>query len=173
MKQIVLKNGLWSSLVVMGPGIAMLVIAGVPQPGDYALGEVVGYASIVLAMVFVVLGIRQYRDQVNEGVLSFPDALKVGSLITFVPSLLFGIYNLIYVEIIDPEFMEKYYQYQLDQQKASLSPQEYEVYFQQMEAEKAMFTNHFTQFVLMFLTVFVIGFIVTVVSSFFLKKRSK
>ena len=87
-----------------------------------------------------------------------------------IPSIAFGLYNLFYIEVLDPSFMDNYYQYTIEEYKASMEPAEFEAMKAKMESEKEMFQNTFLQFFLMFITVFVIGFIVSLISSMILKK---
>ncbi len=54
-----------------------------------------------------------------------------------------------------------------------MSSEDFESAKAQMENEKAMFMNPMTQFFVMFLTVWIIGLIITLISSFSLTKKEK
>ena len=66
---------------------------------------------------------------------------------------------------IDPEFMETYTQYSLDKMQAEMSPEEFEIAKAQTLEQMTMFDNLLFQFVIMFLTVFVIGLIISLLSA--------
>ena len=167
MKNTVIRFGLYSSALMIGMFYFFwLFLADL----DYGIQEVLGYANIILAMTFVYFGIRHYRDKVNNGVISFGTAVKIGTLIVLVPSLLFGLADVLYVTAINPGFAESYYDYQI-QQYASLPPAEYNAKVEEMEAQKDMFNNPYFLFVVMFVTVFLIGFVATMISSVFLQKK--
>jgi len=154
MKNLVLRYGLYATAITVGIPFIMFFAMGGADNTDYSLGEVIGYSTIILSMVFVFLGIKKYRDENNEGAISFWEALKVGVLIAAVPSLAFGLYNILYVEVMDPEFMDKYYQYSIEKAKVTMEAAEFETMKVKMESEKEMFQNPLIGFVAMFITVF-------------------
>ena len=61
----------------------------------------------------------------------------------------------------------------IEEYKASMEPAEFEEMKAKMESEKEMFQNTGMQFFLMFLTVFIIGLIVSIVSAIILKTNPK
>ena len=166
-----LRYGLYSAAVMVGVFLVTFFFIAKESEMGYKIAEIVGYATILLSMVFVFLGIKKHRDENNAGVISFGEALKVGVLIVLIPSIAFGLYNLFYIEVLDPNFMDNYYQYTLEEYKASMEPAEFEAMKTKMDSEKEMFQNTFLQFFLMFFTVFVIGVIVSIISSMVLKKN--
>ena len=170
MKNLILRYGLYSAAVMVGVFLVTFFFIAKESEVGYKIAEIVGYATILLSMVFVFLGIKKHRDQNKDGVISFGEALKVGGLIVLIPSIAFGLYNLFYIEVLDPNFIDNYYQYTLEEYKASLEPAEFEALKAKMESEKEMFQNTFIQFFIMFITVFIIGFIVSIISSMILKK---
>ncbi len=64
--------------------------------------------------------IRQYRDQVNGGTLSFGQGLKVGMTIVLLPALLFGVFDVLYTKLFNPGFWDEYGAAELAKMKASL-----------------------------------------------------
>jgi hypothetical protein len=168
MKKTVLRYGLLSTLTLVGISLYTWLTLG--PKSDYAVYEVIGYASMVLAMVFVFFGIRHYRNKVNNGVLSFGRGLKVGVLIVLVPTLIFGVFDALYTTVINPGFMDSYYENQLSKAKQTLSPADYELQVAEAKAEREMFGNPVVLFLVMSLTVFMIGMIATVISTLILKR---
>ena len=116
-----------------------MLFLGIPGPEDFGRGEIIGYASIVLSMVFVFLGIRQYRDVERGGQLKFWEAVKIGLAIAAFPAVAFGIYNLIYTYVIDPDFLTKFYDYSLSTGSVGKSAEEIEVLKQEIQAQQEMF----------------------------------
>lgn len=167
MKKILLQAFIYS-LVVMTLLFALTALTS--KTTSYAIQEVIGYAGIVVSLLFVYFGIRQYRDKVNGGTLSFGQGLKVGLLIVLIPALLFGLFDILYTTFIDPDFLENYYNTHLANIKAQLPAAEFEAEAKKLEQQKEIFGNSFFQFGLMFLTVFMIGIIITVISALVLKR---
>ena len=168
MKNLIIKNGLIATAILMGINLLSLVIYGTDAE-YFDIGEVIGYSSIVLCLLFVFMGIRE--SEMLHGNSSFIKRLGVGSAIAFFPSLAFGIYNVIYVTIIDPQFMEKYNTYMLDKLKEGHTPEEFEAIKTQYLADAAMWDSLLIQFFVMFLTVFVIGLIIALLSSMYFQLK--
>jgi Protein of unknown function (DUF4199) len=171
MKKVILRYGGYGSLFVAVFFIATWLIFGPGDTDSYALQEVLGYAGIVLSLVFVFFGIRHYRDKVNGGSLRFGQGLKLGLLITLLPSLALGFVDVIYVKYFNTDFSEKYLQHSLQSIKGSLTPEQFAVQEAAMREMMATYSNPFFLFGIMFLTVFAIGLIITVVSALVLRKN--
>ena len=135
--------------------------------------EIVGYITIVISLLFVYFGIRHWRDNYNTGRLSFGQGLKLGTLITLFPSIAFGLFTWLEMGVLDPEFSNKYYAYYVQKTKASTPPDKLQEALQKLESEKEMFSSPFIQFAVMFLTVFLIGIVITVISSLILQRNAK
>jgi len=166
MKKIVIRYGTYSALIlVVLFGLTFLLGKNL----DFGASEKIGYASILIGMIFVYLGIREYREKIGEGKISFWQAVKVGLLIVLIPSIVFGIFDVIYVTIINPDFVEDFYNHSLAEMKTNLTADEYEVKAAKMESEKEMFANPLFQFLVMGMTVFLIGTVASFISSFILK----
>lgn len=142
MKNPIIKNGLIATVILMGINLLSLIIYGTDSQ-YFDIGEIIGYSSIVLCLLFVFVGIRE--SELVNGSNSFGKRFGIGSAIAFFPSLAFGIYNVIYVTIIDPEFMEKYNTYMLDKMREGRSAEEFEIIKNQYMADAAMWDNLWIQ----------------------------
>lgn len=169
MHSTITRNGLWSSLFMIGLFALPLLFTGIPDPGDFVISEIIGYTSILISLIFVVLGMKQYREA-NGGVISYWNAVKTGLLIALFPAITFGLYNLLYMEVIDPDFMTKYAEYNISERTVGKTAEEAEEIKKAVLQEQEMFENPLIQFVVMFLTVFVMGAIISLVSAFFIKR---
>jgi len=174
MKEKVFKFGLYSGVILFViPLITFYAMGGASGgPEGYAASEVIGYLTIIASMIFVFLGIKSFRDNENNGKLTFIEALKMGSLIVLFPAIAFTLYNWFYVEVLDPDFVNKYYDYQLGKMKAAADPSEYAAVEASMASQKEMYANVGFQSFVMFATVYVIGFIITVLSGIILRKSN-
>ena len=94
MKQIAFRYGIYATLLIVGvSAFNLLVLVNIT---GYTGQEVAGYLAMLLAMVFVFLGMRRYRDHVNGGCLSFGEGMKLGLLIALVPAVFFGLFDILY-----------------------------------------------------------------------------
>jgi len=169
MKKVILRTGIYCTLALV---IFFLITLGIGKKLSFELQEVIGYVGIILCLIFVYFGIRQYRDKVNGGVLSFGQGIKVLLLILLMPASLFRIFDAAYSTYINPEFFDEYCSAQLAKLQQSSSAAEYEVKSKQIKAQMDLFKNNpLIQFFVMALTVLVVGFIITVISALILRKN--
>ncbi len=170
MKKTIIRYGLISSVVLI---VLFLIEWAIFNNKNYAAQEVMGYASMIIAMLFVFFGIKHYRDKENGGLLSFGQGMKVGVLIVLIPALVYGLFDVLYILVLNPGFMNDYFNYYLAEMQKTMTAQEFEKARASMESQKAMFSKPVVNFMVMFLTVFVIGMIVTVISSLILRRRAR
>ena len=169
MKSTGIKFGIYSS------GVLVVLFALQFLFGDamsYSTSEIYGYVSIILALSFVYFGIRNYRDALNNGLVSFSKALKIGLIITLLASITFGLINLVYTEIINPDFTNEYYAQSIEKFRETLSEAEFQLKLKELEAQKEMFSNPLVGFSVMALTVFIIGFIISLISGLLLQRKN-
>lgn len=167
MRSTVYKYGVRAALVmIVMAAVNFTLVSGGEE--NFQISEVIGYLSMFLVMVFVFLGIRYYRDHHNQGRVSFAESLKLGLLIALFPSLTFGVLDQIYVNFINPDFYEEYYQHQVD--KIDTQASDYQAQVDKLQAERESFSNPLVLFLVMTLTVFLIGVVVTVISGLVLKR---
>jgi F0F1-type ATP synthase assembly protein I len=138
---------------------------------NYDVREIVGWVGILLSTIFVYFALKYYRDKQNNGELSFGEGLKLGVLLILLPAMAFGIFNVLYILFLDPNFLDTYYNYQLEQIKKSVPLAELDSKMKAVQQEKEMFESPFVQFIVMFLSVFVVGLIVTIISTLILRRR--
>jgi hypothetical protein len=170
MKKTTFRYGIISFLVLCILGL-INYFASIKIPNyNAAIG---GYISILLSLTFIYVGIKQFRDKENGGFVSYKQAFLVGLLIVIFPSLANGIYSVIYAKFIDPGFMDKYYDLAIQKMKVELPPDQFQVKLKSLESERTLFKNPYLQFMMMFLTVFLIGVVVTAISSLVLCKKPK
>ena len=138
---------------------------------SFTTQEIIGYVSMILSLGFVYFGIKHFRDKENEGKLSFKKALVIGILISLITALAFGILDVLYSQVLNPDFMTEYYNTTAEGLRNTLPPDEFEVALAKMEAEKEMFSNPLFSFAVMSMTVFVIGFIISLISALILQRK--
>ena len=169
MKKTILRFGLYGILTIC---LLSILIWALVDVVDNTLGEIIGYSSMIVSLIFVYFGIKHYRDNENDGTVGFGKALLIGILISLMAALAFGILDVIYTTFINPDFMAEYYKGMLEQAQ-SLPAEEFEVRKAELESEKEMFLNPFMHFLMMSMMVFVIGFIISLLSALILQRKIK
>lgn len=170
MKKIILRYGLYAGLAELVFFVLTWLIITVTGMGHRAQGWL-GYMNIFCPMVFVYFGIRYFRDCVNEGRVSFLQALKVGMLIVIIPTASFAVIESLYVLYIDPRFYENISAYDIEQYRKTLPPAEFAVKLKEMKQQVALSKNPFYNFVSMILVIGSAGAIVAVISALLLYRK--
>jgi hypothetical protein len=167
MKSTVKRFGLYSALSM----IVLFTLSWIIGAGsDYGTQELIGYVSIVVALSFVFFGIKHFRDKENGGSISFGKAIKIGILITLFAAVAFGILDIVY-KLINPDFTTEYYDTMVEQVKATVPADQLEAKLAEMESQREIFSNPVFSFLLMAFTVFIIGFIISLLSSLVLQRK--
>ena len=168
MKKTVIRYGLYGALTICS---LFLISWYVLDDLSFTTQEVLGYASMVISLGFVYFGIKHFRDRENHGKVNFKKALTVGVLISLITAVAFGLLDVLFTEVLNPEFMEEYYEATVKSMRDSLPPDEFEVQLVEIESQKEMFSNPLFSFGLMAMTVFVIGFIISLISALILQRK--
>jgi hypothetical protein len=137
---------------------------------SFGVQEVYGYLSILIAVAFAFFGIKSYRDNELNGKISFGRALSTGMLISLIPAIAFGAFNVIYILYINPEFVEVYYAQEIANVKNEFSGAELASKIAEMEDMKEMASSPAFNFILMTSTVLIMGFIVSLISAVTLRR---
>jgi hypothetical protein len=124
---------------------------------------------MLVSAIAVIYGIKDFKQQ-NNGELSFINGAKVGTGISAIAGLMFGAYMMVYLRWLNPEFTQSYMTYMEQQIKQSGATNA--VISQQLEELQAysdFMSNDWLQSLVMFATVFLIGLLITLVSSLAMK----
>jgi hypothetical protein len=169
MKKTAIRFGLYGVYVILALMILHWLMTNNREP-NYERQEIVTWSGIVLSVIFVYFGLKYYRDHQNGGRLTFGEGLKLGLLIVLLPAIAFGVFNVLYIMFIDTNFTENYYNYQLSEIRASTPAADLDKKLKEAADDKEMFSNPGIQFISMFICVFAVGLIATVISTLLLKR---
>lgn len=168
MKKTVLRFGIYGAITICILFlISWFLLADLP----FSTQEILGYLSMILSLGFVYFGIKHFRDKENGGKVNFKKALIIGILISLITAVAFGVLDVFYTEVINPDFMVEYYNATVENMRNSLPPNEFEEQLATIESQKEMFSNPLFSFALMAMTVFVIGFIISLISALILQRK--
>jgi len=122
---------------------------------DYSTNEIIGYVSIFLSLSFIYFGIKHYRDNINDGVISIGKSIAIGVLISLLVGIGIAIADFVYTKFIDPSFFSNYEQMLIDKGK---------------EDEIIKMTST-TAALFMLVLVTIIGFIISLISALILQRK--
>lgn len=99
-KDVVLKWGLIG-------GVAVVILGLLSYLLNLSDSKIIQYASVILMLAIIVLGLFEYRDKLGGGFASFGELFKVGLMIGLIISVVSVIWSLIYMNYIDTELVER------------------------------------------------------------------
>lgn len=140
---------------------------------DTSNGALFGYAGILLSMLFVYFGVRAYRDQIQSGTWNFARAFRVGVLIMLISCVCYVAAWMVVYQTIMPDFMDKYIEHVLAQMKASgATTEKIAEKAAELEEGKIMYQNPFFRAAFTFIEPLPVGLIVTLMSSYLLRRKA-
>ncbi|MGD1944809.1 MAG: DUF4199 domain-containing protein [Croceivirga sp.] len=122
---------------------------------DITTNEAFGYATIVASLLFVFFGIKYFRDKQNQGKISLKEGLVVGLLISIFTAIGIAFADYIYTAFVNPDFFEEYAE-MMRAKDPNVEIPEF------TSGQAALF---------MFAIVFIIGLIISLISSFILQRK--
>lgn len=140
---------------------------------DFSGNMWLGYTVMLIAFIFIFVGIKSQRDKINGGLITFSQALKTGLLITLVASAFYVVVWLIAYYLFVPDFMDKYTAHMLKNARAEgLGEAAMAQKVLEMDKYKEMYKNPILVVAFTFLEVFPVGLLVSLVSALILKKKA-
>jgi hypothetical protein len=93
--------------VIMILEFVIMYIIGMRSLVGTSAGVIVNIANyLVLPLLFIYLGCINYKKNLNNGFISFGEALKVGVSIAFIAALIYGLFNIAF-NFIYPDFINE------------------------------------------------------------------
>jgi hypothetical protein len=136
---------------------------------------VFGYATMILAFSLIFVAVKNYRDNYNNGVITFGKALKIGLLITLIASTVYVIIWMIDYSYFIPDFGEKYQAQVLAELKASGASAEV---IKKQGAEMAVTMEKYKtsptfRAMFTYLEIVPVGIVISLIAALILKRRFK
>lgn len=110
MKKVTLTYGL-----IAGGIVVLLMFLTLPLHKNGTInsenGELVGYTGMVIALSLIFFGVKSYRDNYSNGIITFWQGAKVGLMITAMAAIMYGLsWEIIYHNLGGDEYMTKFSQ---------------------------------------------------------------
>jgi hypothetical protein len=170
MKKNILIYGLISGLIIsalMAVNLSMCI-----KSGNFDSNIVIGYASMLIAFSMIFVGVKNYRDKYNSGVISFGKAFKLGLFITLIASTIYVLVWLVEEHFFFPDFMEKYTAHELNKlQSSGISATELASKAKKLERVKEMYNNPILKIAMTYAEILPVGLVVTLISALILKRK--
>ena len=152
MRKTIIKYGTYGFVLAL---IVFLLALSLGQGLDFSTQEAIGYITMVASLMFIFFGIKHYRDTIGGGRLGIRRGVFMGLCISAITALGIALADFIYLSWINPDFFEEY--------TAVMRSEGY-------RGEIPDYGNGIMAMV-MFLTVMIIGLIVSVISAIILQRK--
>ena len=169
-----MENQVSSKSIILNYGL-YLGVASIISLIMYALGMhleqnwISGTLGFVVMIVLIVLGIKKFKE-LNGGFLSWGQAVKIGVGITVISALISVVYQQIFINFIEPDYMNQMMEIQ-NQKMVDMGYTE-----EQIEAGNAMANKMKGPFISSAMAIIggaVIGFIVSAIAGAFMKESAE
>lgn len=170
MKKIIWTYGLIAGAITM---VSITIATVFHDEIGFDNGMYVGYSMMLLAFSMIFISVKNYRDNGNQGVISFGAAFKMGLLITLIASTIYVLMWLVVYYNFMPDFMDKYASYELDKMKAAgASTAEIISHTKEMADFSLMYKNPFVNAGMTYMEILPVGLLVSLLCAFILKRKS-
>jgi hypothetical protein len=173
MKKLVLTFGGISAFIILL--IGSLTMSIWMDSENYALGELIGYSTMILAFSSIFIAVKKYREEELNGSIKFITAFLIGLYITIVASLIYTASWSIYAANSDSmsEFAQKYNDKAVEEiQNSDISDIEKKEKIEETKEFMEMYKNPVIRTAVTFLEIFPVGFIISIIVAFFMKTGS-
>jgi hypothetical protein len=171
MKKNIITYGLISGLIISA--LMAVNVSMCSKSGDFENSMLIGYASMLIAFSLIFVGIKNYRDKYNGGLISFGKAFKVGFFITLIASTIYVVVWLIEERYFFPDFIEKYTEHEINKLRSSgVSATTLASKTKELEQAKEMYNNPLLKILMTYAEILPVGLVVTLISSLILKRKT-
>lgn len=175
MKKTILVFGAISGVIISTfMAISMAIMSGNNCHESGTTSMIIGFSAMAVAFSFVFVGIKNYRDKQNGGIITFGKAFLLGFLISLVASTLYVITWGVEFHFFMPDFMDKYAAMQVKQlQESGLPAAQLAESLKEIETASYNY-KHSTFFFAMYtyMEILPVGILITLISALILKRKT-
>ena len=171
MKKLILVYGLLSGFLC---SIWMFFSAAISMDQMMDIGMILGFATMILAFSFIFVAIIKFRNNENNGIISFGKAFQIGALISLIASTIYVITWMIEFQFFIPDFFEKYTAACIKKMQESGAPQiEIDKTLKEMQEQGVMYKNNaWYRILATYLEILPVGLLISLIAAFILKRNS-
>ena len=166
MPRTILFYGVIAGLIVAIPMNILLLIFPHGEGG----GHLTGYTLMIVALSFIFVGVKRYRDRALGGAIKFVPALLTGLGISAVAGVIYVVAWEVSLAMTDYAFMNDYAQAAIEAERAKgVSGAALDAYIAQMEAFKLQYANPLFRLPMTFIEIFPVGLLISLISAALLR----
>ncbi len=168
MKKIVLTFGIIAGIIVSG----MLFLTMGENFINLENGEIIGYATMIIAFATIFFGIKAYRDKHLGGSIKFGKAFLLGLYINLMASTMYVASWMVISNTYGKNFMDSYYESAKEELRQSdLTREEIDAQIQSLEEFQEMYKNPVVKIGITYMEILPVGLLITLISASILRKK--
>jgi hypothetical protein len=156
-------------------GVSMAVMSGGSGEKDHGSGSmIIGYSAMVVAFSFIFVGIKNYRDKQNGGMITFGKGFLLGFMISLIASTLYVITWAVEFHFFMPDFMDKYSALQVKQlHESGISGPALDKALKSIESATYNYKNNPFFFAMYtYMEILPVGILITLISALILRRKA-
>jgi hypothetical protein len=138
--------------------------------------ELFGYATMIIVLSLIFMGIRSYRNEVLNGVMTFGKGLQAGLLIAGIASLFYaGGWEIYYNTVpgMKDTYLTRYAEKYAEKMKRDgAAPEQIEAKIAELKQMAEWYKNPFLRFGMTLAEILPVGIVVALISAGILRKKS-
>jgi uncharacterized membrane protein len=171
MKRNILVFGLISGGLV---GLFLIALSSWENSAGSSTGYLLGYASMIVALSLVYVGVRNFRDKYNDGIISFGKAFRIAMGIAAIASTIYVLVWLVEFYVFMPDFMDKYAAHEAAQARsAGLSAAALSKKLAEIEGLKTGYKNPVVVVLYSYAEILPVGIIISLITALLLKRKRR
>lgn len=176
MKKTILVFGTISGVIIstfMGISMAIARCGSGDMDGG-STSMIIGFSAMAVAFSFVFVGIKNFRDKQNGGIITFGKGFLLGFMISLIASTLYVITWGVEFHFFMPDFMDKYSAMQVKQiQESGLSGAALDEAIKGIESANHNYKTNPLYFAMYtYMEILPVGILITLISSLILRRKT-
>lgn len=167
----IIKWGVISGIIMVANFYISYLIFPLVDAAAYTNSEIMGYVGIIVGSLIIYLAIADYF-QADRAHIGLWPRVKLGLGVAFIAGVIVGLYNIIYVEFIDPTFMQGYLEFSISQLPVQ-SGAEFDKHVAELTEAMKSFDGIAVNFFLMASIVWMMGIPISIISALLHKRLAR
>lgn len=174
MGKVIITFGLIAGLIV---SVMMFITMPMAFEGNLDNGELIGYATMVIALSSIFFAVKTYRDKYQDGLIRFGKAFLIGLYVSLIASFLYAVSWELYLRINDVSlatFIDSFSLGKADKMRSNgASPSEISDMLAKAKQEMQWYFNPLFRFIFtMFVEMLPVGVLISLISALILKRKT-
>lgn len=170
MKKIIIVNGIIAGVIATSWTLGYMTISHHDMESN--MGLIYGYASMIVGFSLIFVGVRNYRNKYNGGVISFGKAFLMGLFITLIASTIYVVaWEIMYFTVMH-DFGRTYADHLLaNMQKTGASAADIAKQRVELDNWVKQYDNVFFNSALAYMEILPVGLLVSLIAAAILKRK--